>query len=184
MANSLLQGFGARAHEAYNQVPEVPEIVQQHLLNVLLAIAIGLLVNHAYLYYLPVWKARRAAKKFAKSEALRKAKRTKEAMDKREVRLREILGEIITDGILDRQVKEEISDQEMRKLMAEASQKLGIPELVPLKTRSEIVKREVRRRLFSTKGYNLHPVVLEKKPPPLPVASTVSKYWRRKPVTS
>lgn len=120
-------------------------------------------------------------KKFSR-EARTNARRLKgerKAMDIRQVRLREILTEIIADGLLDRGIKGELSLQEEHKILKEVSAKLDLPDLISTKSRSKIIKQEIKAR--RAKGYN--------KPVKIPgpkigeTTSTVVKvarYWRSK----
>lgn len=179
--NSFINGIGDRATELYVSMPEVsPNNVGVLLLGV------GGALGAAYIEkrWWPVWKAKREAKRFAKSETLRKAKRVREAMDIREVRLREMLSEMITDGVLDRQVKGELSNQEGKKLLADLSLRLNLPDLVPLKSRKEIVKQEIKAR-FHKGLYKRNPLEERNETPPeKAVGKPVNKYWRAKAVAA
>lgn len=76
----------------------------------------------------------------------RRNKRTREHMDQRELKLKEMVADMLVDGVLDRQVEGQISTQEANKLFAWLSDQLDIPGLVPSKARAEIVKRGIKAR--------------------------------------
>ena len=195
---SVFNGAAQRLSELQAALPEihVPEITGGHIGFGLAMLGTGMLAAYAERYWLPAWKTKRAAKAFAKSEAKRKAMRLREAMDKREARLREMLAEILVDGILDRQVLNELSDQEGKKLYKLVSEKLDIPDLVPRQTRFDIVKAEIRSRFhlgyYKRNAGELDAILkqrLAKTPPPLPkevveTAYSTSKYWKPKTVAA
>ncbi len=143
----------------------------------------GLLLGSAYLF--KQWVKLRDVRLAAKAEKTRKDMRLQQAMGSRQDRLREILTEIIDDGILDAEMAGKISEQEMKKLLKEMSEKLDLPELVPTKTRSKIVKQEIKAR--RAKGfYKTCSPIPGPKPgeaTPSVVKTFVNKYWRGKTVT-
>ena len=182
--SSLINGVEARAMELYASLPEV-SAGETGL--VLLGVGLALGLHYIYKMY-PTWMQQRAVRAFERSELERKTKRTREAMDIREVRLREMLTAMITDGILDRQVNGEISDQEGKKLLMEISTKLNLPDLVPLKTRAKIVKLAIKGRLNKAdkkpRGPKPVKVLREKTRPEKAVGKLVSKYWPAKSVAA
>lgn len=76
----------------------------------------------------------------------RRRKRTREHMDNREIKIKEMIADDLVDLVLNRQVKGELSDQEGRKVFAWLSDRLDIPGLVPSKARAEIVKQGIKAR--------------------------------------
>lgn len=177
---SLSDGLETRATELY---AHVSGITAGETGLVLLGVGATMWLHYIYKMY-PSWRQQRAERAFLRSEEERKKKRTQEAMDIREVRLREMLSEIITDGILDRQVKQELSDQEGKRLMRELSLKLNLPDIVPQKTRSKIVKQEIKAR--RAKGIHKKVAIPGDPPTPAPtkgfVGKLTNKYWRAKTV--
>lgn len=178
--DSLFNGAEARAMELYASLPNVSA---DEAGLVLLGVGAALGLRYIIKMY-PTWMQQRAVRAFERSELERKTKRTQEAMDKREVRLREMLTEMITDGMLHLSVKQEISDQESKRLLAEISQKLNLPDLVPPKTRAEIVKLEIKGRLRKAEKKPRGPkpvkVFREKTRPEKAVGKLVNKYWPAK----
>lgn len=193
--NALIDGFSQRVLELANTIPAISP---SHIGIGVIAAATATLFAHAEMRWWPRIKGKYDAWKFAKSEIQRKAMRTQEAMDKREVRLREIIGEIISDGLLDREINGEISWQELKKVCQEFSTKMNMPDLVPAAARADIVKDEIKARfhrgMYSISGERVEAILLASKlrretPPPLPTQEVVvvratNKYWKPKPVAA
>jgi len=190
-----------------------PDLTMSHIIVGVFAALVAVLLAQFETRWWPRIKNRVGAWIFAIKEAKRKKMRTKEAMDKREVRLRELLGEIIVDGLLDLGVQGKLSIQEEKRLTIWASQKLGIPDLVSQKLRFETIKQEIKARFYKTETYYKNGVAFERPlyrrtgeeiaeilrkrkaqretPPPLPreaqavkPAPSANKYWKPKPVAA
>lgn len=151
MENSFVSGFQQRVEELYVNLPEVelPSAGQVGLL--LVAVGLALMIPYIEKDMWPSVKAWWGAKQFAKSERIRKQKRTKEAMDIREVRLQELLCDMIVDGLLKYDVDGKISGQEHRRLLKEFGTKMGLKELLSTKGRKEEIKEGIIKRLVSNR---------------------------------
>lgn len=147
MGNSFAEGLSHRVKELYTNLPDVqlPTAGQWGIL--LIAVGMGMMVPWLEKDIWPSVKAWRGARQFAKSERLRKQKRTKEAMDIREVRLQEMLCELIVDGLLKLDVEGKISGQEHRKFLKEFGTKMGLADLLSTKSRKEEIKEGIIKRL-------------------------------------
>lgn len=150
----------------------------------LVALGVGITLGASYLTRI-FWKWR-DARLALEAERSRKALRLQEAMGNRQNRLKELVTEMICDGLFEAEFAGKISEQEMKKLYKEFSEKMELPELVPTKTRSKIIKQEIKAR--RAKGFYL---VRNKIPGPKPgeapvgvVKRLVSKYWRAKPASA
>ena len=125
---------------------------------------------------------------FAFKEWKRKRTRTREAMDNRDVQLKDWLGDGITDLFLTAEVNGKISNQESRRLMKEISEKLHLPDLVPTKSRAQQIKQEIKAR--RAKGLYKEPARIPGPKPGDAVPKTgavkqfVSKFWRTSSVAS
>lgn len=188
-------GIETKAAELFATMPEVST---GHV-GVLL-FGVGGAWGAAYLEkrWWPVWKDKWAARQFAKGEALRKAKRTKEAMDIREVRLLDAMTELVGDGLLTLYTEGKISGQEYRKLSKEFGEKMNLPDLLNAKQRLEKTKETIRERIANDvhsrdtitvdKCGRRHVTVKIPGPKPGEPTSTVgkpvSKYWRAKTVSA
>lgn len=204
----VVNGFEARLSELIALMPTFsPEVilpgVQPEHVGIGLLSA-GLALGFAYLEkrWWPNVKVRWGAWKFARSEYTRKATRTREAMSNRELKLREMIGDIIVDGLLRAGVRGELSLQEERKLYKWLADALKMPDLVPQKSRADDIKKEILSRFhqgyYSMNGVKVEAILMDSKikretvtPPPLPVEATVvkrevstSKYWKPKPVAA
>lgn len=182
MIISLLTGFEARFNELINSLPpfRVPTITEGDVGLVLFSSGVLFGLLHIHKQW-PKWEQKWDARRFAKAEALRKKKRTKEAMDNREVQLRMLLSDIITDGLLTAGANQKISLQEEKRLLKELSMKLNLPDLIPTKTRSEIVKQEIKAR--RAKGFYKQKAKLpghDAIPDDRGVVIKAAKYWRKK----
>ena len=149
MDNSLVVGFATRMDELLVNLPQVelPSAGQVGLL--LLAVGLGLTLPFLEKNVWPKVKEWWGARKFAKSERLRKQKRTKEAMDNREARLNEMMCELIVDGLLQLDVAGKISGQEHRKKLKEFGLKMGLNDLIATKSRKDEIKDGIIKRIVS-----------------------------------
>lgn len=210
MKESLYNGFAARVSELSQSFPDV---TVEHVGIGVTSAGVALLLAYIEKAWWPGVKRRYAAWKFARDEYTRKAMRTKEAMEKREAMLRDIVGQMISDGLLEKEFTGEISWQELRRLCKDISQRLNMPDLVPAKVRADTVKQEIkarlhgvetfykngiacRRPLYSKTREEFTEILAELKarrqtPPPLPQEQVVvkpaystSKYWKPKPVAA
>lgn len=198
---SVLDGFSSRVSEAINGIPAIDP---GHIGIGLSSFGAALLLAYAEKRWWPTIAEKWGAYQFAKRELRRKLQRTKEAMDNREVRLQQMIGEILVDGLLERGVRGELSLQEEKKLLKELGHKLGLKDLLTPcdKLRIDALKKEILARFHQREyGYSLNGAQVEeilranrerrKTPPPLPpeaqvvttVAST-NKYWKPKPVAA
>lgn len=144
----------------------------------LLEVGVALLIVGLYLWLASVFM------KWWKNRGYRMAVR--QAAKERSVKRQDILTEIITDGILDRQVKQHLSDQEARQMMIECGEKLNLPDLLNPKQKATAVKEGIKRRLHTGMYKNVAPIPGG---PPTPVVATkfsqrlgklAGKFWRVK----
>lgn len=123
----------------------------------------------------------------------RKRKGFRMILKDRNDKKRSILMDILTDGILDRQVKGEISDKEGAELLALCSKKLDLYDLVPKKRIASVVKSSLKndrrkRELLRQKGeYVEHPLAKSTGGPPTPLVrkpfservGAAAKFWQK-----
>lgn len=147
MGNSFVEGLSQRVEELYTNLPEVALPTAGQWGFLLIAVGFAMMVPWLEKDVWPRMKDWWGAKKFAKSERLRKQKRTKEAMDIREVRLQEMLCELIVDGLLKLDVEGKISGQEHRKFLKEFGTKMGLNDLLSTKARKDEIKDGIIKRL-------------------------------------
>ena len=69
--------------------------------------------------------------------------RRKKIMGDRELKLRRTVQDIIFDGLLQKCVENDISNQENDMLLRWVGEQLDLPELIPTKDRSEAVKKQI-----------------------------------------
>lgn len=198
IGSSLVNGLMARATEFYHSLPAIPDIpplTPGHVGIAVLVVGLGMAGAYAERQWLPGYKQWREARRLAKADLARKRRRVKEAMDIREVRLQDMMVEMITDGLLDRFASGKISGQEYRAKMAEFGFKMGWGDLLNAKARSEKTKEDIRERIANdvhnketttSDKYGVRPVSVKIPGPPPGVATEVAKsankYWRAKTV--
>lgn len=136
-----------RYAEMINALPEVPLPTAGQVGFLVVAVGLGMAIPFIEKTWWPKWKAKREAKKFADSERKRKEMRMKEAMDIREVRLQEMLTEMIGDGLLTHLAEGHISGQEYRRLLKEFGDKMSLTELLSTKSRKAEIKDGIIRRM-------------------------------------
>lgn len=104
-----------------------------------------------------------------------------------------VLLDILTDGILDRQMKGEISNKEGAELLALCAKKLELYDLVPKKRIASVVKSSLKndrrkREMMRAKGeYNEHPLAKSTGGPPTPLVrkpfservGAAAKFWQK-----
>lgn len=149
MGNSFMEGFTQRMGELYVNLPDVPLPSAGQWGILLVAVGLGMMGPWLEKDFWPSVKAWWGARKFAKSERLRKQKRTKEAMDNREARLNELMCELIVDGLLQLDVEGKISGQEHRKKLKEFGLKMGLNDLIATKSRKDEIKDSIIKRIVS-----------------------------------
>lgn len=149
MDSSLVIGFTTRMDEMLVNLPHVEAPTMGQVGLFLVALGVALTIPYLEKDAWPKVKAWWGARQFEKSERLRKQKRTKEAMDIREVRLNELMCELIVDGLLKLDVEGKISGQEHRKKLREFGEKLGLTDLLSTKGRKEEIKESIIKRLVS-----------------------------------
>lgn len=149
MGNSFVEGLSQRVEELYTNLPEVALPTAGQWGFLLIAVGFAMMVPWLEKDVWPRMKDWWGAKKFAKSERLRKQKRTKEAMDNREARLNELMCELIVDGLLQLDVEGKISGQEHRKKLKEFGLKMGLNDLIATKSRKDEIKDGIIKRIVS-----------------------------------
>lgn len=161
MENSLVSGFDARVGELMLYLQDVPTPTAGQWGLLVLAVGMGMAIPYIEKTWWPKWKAKREAKRLAKSELRRKTRRTREAMDIREVRLQELLCDMIVDGLLKYDVEGKISGQEHRRLIKEFGEKMGLNDLLNTKGRAQMIKDAIIRRL-ARDIHNVNTVTVDK----------------------
>ena len=112
-----------------------------------------------------------------------KGKGYRMALKVRDRKKKEILSQVINDGLFEAECKGILSNQEVNGLYNELSVKLNLPDLVPAKRRVKIVKSEIKARLHKgehktrphipgTPEPNVRPRMREK------LGNFASKFWR------
>lgn len=149
MDNSFVSGFQQRVEELYVNLPEVDLPTAGQVGFLLVALGLGMTMAYGEKRWWPSVKQWWGARQFAKSERLRKQKRTKEAMDNREARLNELMCELIVDGLLQLDVAGKISGQEHRKKLKEFGLKMGLNDLIVTKSRKDEIKDGIIKRIVS-----------------------------------
>ena len=147
MGLSAMSGFEERVHEAITVLSDVPTPTAGQWGVLFVAVGMGMMFPYIEKTWWPRYKAKRAAKKFAESERKRKEMRMREAMDIREVRLQDMLTEMIGDGLLTHLSEGRISGQEYRRLVKEFGEKMKLTELLSTKSRKEEIKDNIIRRM-------------------------------------